>query len=146
MHFCSCNPPLVHEPRGDVGDGHGVPPAAGNGHGRSFPHSGRYVMPCAKRLMTVPGICPIISTANVTSLEASLHCQFLIRSRHYAKTYSARHARGRRPRRSTRRPKALLPPRQTALVEAVHIFHIQVHIQDSGHVLLSWVVSTHEGL
>src|SRR5215831_7131345 len=69
--------------------------------------------------------------------------RFLIRSGHYAKTYSARHASGRRPRRSTRRPKALLPPRQTALGEPVHI----VHIQDSGHVLLSWVVSTHrEGL
>src|SRR5947207_155965 len=83
---------------------------------------------------------------SVTAQDASGHCPFLIRSGHYAKTYSARHARGRRPRRSTRRPKALLPPRQTALVEAVHIFHIQVHIQDSGHVLLSWVVSTHEGL
>src|SRR6266568_7374480 len=68
MLFCSCNPPLVHEPRGDVGDGHGVPPAAGNGHGRSFPHSGRYVMPCAKRLMTVPGIGPIISTATAAAI------------------------------------------------------------------------------
>ena len=58
------------------------------------------------------------------------------------KDYSARHASGRRPRRSTRRPKALLPPRQTAPGEPVHI----VHIQDGGHVLLSWVVSTHEGL
>jgi len=55
------------------------------------------------------------------------------------------HASGRRSRRSTRRPKALLPPRQTALGEPVHI----VHIQDGGHVLLSllsWVVSTYEGL
>jgi hypothetical protein len=35
-----------------------------------------------------------------------------------------------------------LPPRQTALGEAVHI----VHIQDGGHVLLSWVVSIDEGM
>src|SRR5262249_50208324 len=83
----------------------------------------------------------ILSNArtNVTAQDTSGHCPFLIRSGHYAKTYSARHASGRRPRRSTRRPKALLPPRQTALGEPVHI----VHIQDGGHVLLSWVVSTH---
>jgi hypothetical protein len=87
-----------------------------------------------------------LSRSQIDAVDAGGHCPFLIRSGHYAKTYSARHARGRRPRRSTRRPKALLPPRQTALVEAVHIFHIQVHIQESGHVLLSWVVSTHEGL
>ena len=49
------------------------------------------------------------------------------------------HASGRRSRRSTRRPKALLPPRQTPLGEPVHIVHIQdggpVHIQDGGHML-----------
>ena len=74
----------------------------------------------------------------VTAQDASGHCSFLIRSRTLRKDL-ARPAR-RTPRRSTRRSKARLPPRQTALGEPVHI----VHIQNRSHVLLSWVVSTHE--
>src|SRR4029077_1908860 len=60
-----------------------------------------------------------LSRSQIDALDASGHCPFLIRSGHYAKTYSARHASGRRPRRSTRRPKALLPHRQTALGDPV---------------------------
>src|ERR1700739_3652994 len=77
---------------------------------------------------------------NVAAQNASNHCPFL--SGHFAKTYSARHASGRRPRRSTRRPKALLPPRRTALGEPVHIVQIQV----GCHFLFPWAGSRHEGL
>jgi hypothetical protein len=48
------------------------------------------------------------------------------------KTWSARHVRGRR---STRRPKAQLPPHQTALVEPVHSQN-----GGRGHFVLSWAV------
>ena len=53
------------------------------------------------------------------------HCKCL-------ETYSARHVSGRR---STRRPKAQLPPRRTAPAD-------QVHSQNGGHFDLSWAIPT----
>jgi hypothetical protein len=77
---------------------------------------------------------------NVTAQDAGGHCPFLIRSGHYAKTYQRDTLADEGLK--VHAAKALLPHRQTALGEPVHI----VHIQDGGHVLLSWVVSTDEGL
>ena len=68
--------------------------------------------------------CPLMTQSGHRLVRCT--CLLLTQSGHGAKTYSARHANGRG---STRRPKAQLPPRQTALVDPIY--------WNCGHLVLS---------